>query len=268
MRWALIALIIGITRDCTIAQEVTSLQSKSDETVSSIDNLKAWNARRLAECAAHEVMQLSSEGEVPVKFEKASLLSWSNPIRNAPAGAVFVWTIEGRPLLIASTYHYKDGIEQELTSLSEHPLALNQSKSGEHRFTPGIEWKEMPNVEPPHKQRTLRLVQMRRMAERFRVTITGNDTFEARLLSQPIYRTSAENKVDITIFAFVQGTDPEAVLLIESLETNAWRYAFARMTTIRVAADLDKERVCDLPWFHSSYLNDQPFHKIQYPGHK
>lgn len=274
MRWAIIALFLGIELffgiavNCTNAQEVNSSQTKSDETVSNIDDSKLWKDRRVAEFAAHEVVQLAPDGEVPARFEKNSLLNWSNPIRNAPAGAVFLWTVEGRPRLIASTYSYRDGIEQELSSLSEHAMALNQGKVGEHRFTPGIEWKEMPKVEPPHKQRTLRLVQMRRMAERFRVTIIAKETSDARLLTQPIYRTSAEDKVECAIFAFVQGTDPEAVLLIEAAETNAWRYAFARMTSVRVTADLDNERVCDLAWFHSSYLNDQPFHKIQYPGHK
>ena len=77
---------------------------------------KAWQERRQAEFAEYEIAQLGPDGEVAVKFETNSLLNWSNPIRRSPAGAVYLWTIAGRPQLIASTYPYKGGIEQELTS--------------------------------------------------------------------------------------------------------------------------------------------------------
>ena len=40
------------------------------------------------------------------------------------------------------------------------------------------------------------------------------------------------------------------------------------MTMVPILADLDNERVWSLAWFGSSLLNDQPFHKIQYPGSK
>ena len=58
MRWPLVALFFGITLDCTIAQESSS-QIKSDEPAPSMDDSKAWNARRVAECEAHEFVQLS-----------------------------------------------------------------------------------------------------------------------------------------------------------------------------------------------------------------
>jgi len=240
----------------------------ADGSDATVDEAIAWRSRRTAEFAAHQVVQLTALGQVPLQFEKSSLLNWSNPIRKSPAGAVFIWTANNRPQLISSTYPYPDGIEQEMTSLSEDPLFLNQGKSTEHRFTPGIQWLDVRNSEPPHRQRALRLVQMRRIAEQFRVFCNGKVPFEARLLPQPIFRSPVESKIDNAIFAFVQGTDPEAVLLIEPNGEDGWRYALGRMTTIPITAEFNKEKVWDLPWSSASFKNDQPFHKNQLPGVK
>jgi hypothetical protein len=233
------------------------------------DEAKAWQQRRLAEFAAYDVAEIQNHGEIAVRFESASLLNWTNPIRNSPAGAVFLWTVDGRPRMIASTYPFEAGIEQELQSLSERPLILRQDGGPVHRFPPGIEWKTVPDAEPPVVSRTLRLTQMRRIAERFRVTGNkGRDNpFDVRLLTKPIYRSATDAKADVAVFAFVQGTDPEAVLLIEAVGDKSWRYAFARMTVVPITAALDGKDVWTLPECWSTrYLADHPFHTVQLRG--
>ena len=232
------------------------------------DDSKAWQKRRRAEFAEYKIAKLGPDGEVAVKLETNSLLSWSNPIRRAPAGAVYLWTIAGRPQLIASTYPYPYGIEQELTSLSELPLLARREDTDVHLFPQGIEWQPFAEVDAPKTSRTLRLTQMRRLAERFSVNgVQGTDAFEARLLTQPIYRSPVDSDADIAIFAFAQGTDPEAVLLIEAEETSRFRYALARMTTLHITADFDSIRVWDLPdCWPNRKAPDQPFHTVQLPG--
>lgn len=257
---------MGLGLVCVMAISTSVARSQDD---AAADEIKAWQARRVTEFAAYQVVQLSSSGEMPLTLEKGSVLSWSNPIRKTAAGAVFLWTVEGRPQLIASTYPYEMGVEQELTSLSELPLKLSGDDGRTHRFTSGIEWKDVPDADPPHKQRALRLTQMRRIAERFRVQGNGANKFDARLLTQPIYRSPMEAKVDVAAFVFVQGTDPEAVLLVESTPGPAWRYALARMTSIPISADLDDNRVWQLPASWNVRLADnQPFHTVQLPGVK
>jgi hypothetical protein len=55
-------------------------------------------------------------------------------------------------------------------------------------------------------------------------------------LTTPIYRYSANAQgiVDGAMFAFVQGTNPEVLMLIEAdataPEAKVWRYGFARMS--------------------------------------
>lgn len=233
-------------------------------------NSKAWQERRQAEFAEYEIARLEPDGEVAVKFETTSLLNWSNPIRSSPAGAVYLWTIAGRPQLIASTYPYRGGIEQELTSLSELPLLARREKADVHRFPQGIEWQQFAKADAPVKSRSLRLTQMRRLAERFRVSgVLDTNQFEARLLTQPIYRSPVDSDADIAIFAFVQGTDPEAVLLIEAEGTTRFRYALARMTVVAITGDLDDVRVWDLPNIWPDRKSpDQPFRTIQFPGNR
>ena len=71
---------------------------------------------------------------------------------------------------------------------------------------------------------------------------------ELRLLPKPIYRYDLAavkdihpDLVDGAMFAFVQGTDPEAVLMVEAVrrgDRTLWQYAFARATGWPVEAKL------------------------------
>ena len=93
------------------------------------------------------------------------------------------------------------------------------------------------------------------------------EAIEARLLTQPIYRVPADARTDAALFAFVQGTDPEVVLLVEAVNSTGWRYALARMTVVAIAADLNDARVWELPSNWSLRMaQDQPFRTVQLPG--
>ena len=63
----------------------------------------------------------------------------------------------------------------------------------------------------------------------------GSDREELRLLPQPVYRYESEDPEvqDGGVFAFVQGTDPEVLLLLEAVRTEGglvWIYGFVRGT--------------------------------------
>ena len=100
---------------------------------------------------------------------------------------------------------------------------------------------------PPAKQRTLRLTQMRRHAERFRAVMGGKQPAEMRLLTQPVFRTPAELEDDVALFVYVQGTDPECVLLLEATAEGKWRYAVTRQTKWPLFVELDGNQVADFP---------------------
>jgi hypothetical protein len=68
--------------------------------------------------------------------------------------------------------------------------------------------------------------------------VSNNQTtrHELRLLSNPLYRYAAEEKgvIDGAVFAFVLGTDPELLLVLEAQKTGdggqIWVYRFEAMT--------------------------------------
>jgi hypothetical protein len=99
-----------------------------------------------------------------------------------------------------------------------------------------------------------RLRQMKAIVERFKATMTGwkgdnSDREELRLLPRPLYRyelkeakESIPNLVDGALFAFVMGTDPEVVMVLEAVgptDQAVWQYAFARATSGGLEAKLD-----------------------------
>lgn len=204
---------------------------------------KEWLVERQAEFAAYE---FSREGGEPRKLllESRSLLNWSNAERGADVGALFLWTDKGRPQLIACAFG-REKLRHEFHSLSTGPIAGQRDAKAVHRFGPGLAWQALPDAPAPAKQRTLRLTQMRRQAERFRVVMGGKQPAEMRLLTQPLFRTAAELADDVALFVYVQGTDPECVLLLEATAEGKWNFALTRQTKWPLFVELDGNQVAD-----------------------
>jgi hypothetical protein len=112
--------------------------------------------------------------------------------------------------------------------------------------TAGVEFKDVPGAPQPAKTPGERLRQMKAIAERFKATMTGwqadnTDREELRLLPRPLYRYDLAkakdpdpNLLDGGLFAYVMGTDPEVVLVLEAVRTGekaAWQYALVRATS-------------------------------------
>jgi len=122
----------------------------------------------------------------------------------------------------------------------------------------GVEFHDVPNGPPPAETPVLRLAQMKSLGARFTATLTGwkDDESEKeplRLLPRPLYRYDIKaatdthaNLRDGALFAFVQGTDPEALLLVEDVvldDRPRWQYAFARATSGGLEARLGDKLV-------------------------
>lgn len=106
---------------------------------------------------------------------------------------------------------------------------------------------------------------MKDLARRFSCRLTGDaDGEQLRLLPRPLYRyqTNRDNLIDGALFAFVQGTDPEVVLVLEATrrdKRSEWRYALTRLSMATLEADLDGKSMWAVPadsgatgkvWFH------------------
>jgi hypothetical protein len=141
--------------------------------------------------------------------------------------------------MIACAFEWGGSLKHEFHSLSTVAIAAQRRGKEVHRFGPGVEWVALSSAPKPARSRALRLTQMRRLAERFRVSVGHQDWAQTRLLSQPVFRSPDGTAGDAAAFVFVQGTDPECVLLLETTDEGGWRYALARQTKWGLKAELD-----------------------------
>ena len=73
-----------------------------------------------------------------------------------------------------------------------------------------------------------------------------------RMLPRELYRYQSKNPdlLDGAVFGFVQGTDPEVLLLLEAVREKSgpqWQYALSRRTCGEVTADFDGKTVWKAP---------------------
>jgi hypothetical protein len=176
----------------------------------------------------------------------SALLFYTNPERgNDQHGAIFLWTSEGRPVVLGSIWSAIDrqdptqrSVTHEWHSLVENP-DVTATRGGELLWTanePAIKWETPQDSAAPGPTRSLRLVQLRNLARGISAHITEAGKTELRLMPQPLYRypeisadKNSPDKRDGAIFGYSLGTDPELLLMIESDGEQQWRMAFARL---------------------------------------
>ena len=238
----LICMVINVLAAVACSQDIPAEAQLPDR--------KEWLAQRDQEFASYQ-FEIEGARRKPLTLEPKPVLNWSNPERVTFFGATFVWTCEGRPELIGSAYGRGKSLRHEFHSLSTEPIVAKRAGNQVHRFQPGIQWRELAGAPEPAASYALGLTQMRRQAERFQVTMIFLRPREVhhslRLLPQPNYRSPASAVDEVSLFLFVQGTDPECALLLEANSDKTWRYAFARQNAASLQADLDGKQVLDMP---------------------
>jgi hypothetical protein len=208
------------------------------------DKTRQDEVARLAPAEAKRLNVLVG-GDDPTKAALAEqpLLRWSNPTAGSVYGEVYLWTVDRRPAAVASIYRwyhpFKDSTV-EFVSVAEQGIeAKEQNRSHWKTSTPGTRFAELAGAPPPAESARARLSQMRSLAREFTTELAdkrGGDEVvrKLRLLDQPVYRyeSPSHNVIDGGLFAFVEGTDPEAWLILEAVESSSgrgWRFALARM---------------------------------------
>jgi hypothetical protein len=209
--------------------------------------------------------QVSASPESPAPMKPESVLRWTNAARGVKGeSSLIIWADVGRPVALASVYPWGRHLIYDCVSLARD-VGLTAREDGRTIWSPtmaGVTFRDFSDIPPPGTNARARLTEMKSLAERFRVTMFGlkadqSDREEMRLLPKPIYRyklddgqTVHPDLIDGAIFAFVQGTDPEAVLLIEAIrhgDRTDWQYAFARATAAGLEARLGPSVVWTAP---------------------
>jgi hypothetical protein len=174
-------------------------------------------------------------------------LRWTNPINDIGDGALAVFTFDGgRPAAVGTFFH--NGPKSWCTEFSI--IASDNVKVmhlGQLLWKPSeyvCKFTDVPGSPVPAAKATLRLVQMRKIAEDFSAIVHFGFTQQEitphnlRLLSQPVYRYSeAEKILDGALFIFAIGTDPDVNLLIEAYQDDQgarYRYALAPVTLFQL----------------------------------
>jgi hypothetical protein len=213
--------------------------------------------------AAAYRIELDAGKSAPLGFREDPVLKWTNPLRRADDGAVFVWTDRGRPEVAASFYKYKSNErmyeDHEFISLSASPLLARQDGEVVWSLPKGnVRPEPIPDAPKPASTAGERLRQMKALAREFKATYNNPpDLSEIRLLTQPIYRFETEGKrpdiLDGALFAYVHTTDPEVLLVIEARALAEggpmiWHFSCARMSMVNMRVHLKDREVWSAKW--------------------
>jgi len=200
--------------------------------------------------------QLALPNGDPLPRTEKPILRFSNPVRDSFCdGIIHLWLDGGVPVAVASLWiREDDDFGRDFVSLHETSLECScrgkmvwSPKAGAHVRQP------LPGAPQASDSTRLRLVQMRRMAARFKGNVgawPAEGWAELRLLTQPVYRYASRTRgiIDGAVFVLAQANDPEMILVLEIVQTSgdatpAWRYSLARMTAVRLRAELDGKAV-------------------------
>jgi hypothetical protein len=198
------------------------------------------------------------------RLHAKSLLRWSNPLTVVKDGGLAVFTRGGRPdVVVELQLHGEQTMIHEFSPILYDGMELRRDGRAVYKSDHGwFEFRDLADAPRPADKPVLRLAQMRKLAERFTVVDnfgwTDPQPYNLRLMPTPVYRyEEADEKIDGGMFVFAQGTNPEAVLLLEARtdgSKSGWRYGFAPTTIYELTAHLGGE---DDPvvWSKPPYLH-------------
>lgn len=250
--------------------------SKNGESDAEKEQVERWMQRYADEATGYQ-FEVAGDPPVELEFRSQSTLRWMNPVVagvTTAHGRLYVWTADGCPEVIGSIFSFIDArrpdrskrlLVDEFHSLSERALAGSR-KSAEAKFwkteKPGVQFKAIDDAPAPSDSAVTRLSQMRELSRQFSAKFEEHDAWsELRLLAQPIYRFESrrEDILDGGLFAFVTGTDPEIILVLEARRAGtafAWHYGLARFTHLPLRVSHGETEVWQAGRYRNSTVND------------
>ena len=193
-------------------------------------------------------------------------MRWANNTRGSEDGMTVLYLADGRPEAVCCFYPWEKSLVHEFDSLSRGTLIAKRDGEVVWRpEKPGVQFQSIPDADAPAERPTARLRQMKTLANQFSSTMLGwradnSDRELLRLLPQPLYRYDSKRSdvLDGAVFAFVQGTDPETLLLLEAFKAGdrfEWQFAFAR----RTSGELEGRHKDTIVWHADRFpANDNP----------
>lgn len=191
--------------------------------------------------------------EEPAVLPKEPSLLYADNVRELSDSSLWVWQHQGRPVgVTAVEWHLGDqdaGMWTfEFTSLSPAALKLSLPDRSWTSASDVAVARAVPNAPAVAATRTVRQVQMKQIAERFKAAELHRQEgrIELRRLAAPVFRQSEATAGDGAIFVFANGTNPEVVLSISTLEgprDSVWAYTLGALCAEECVASLDDREV-------------------------
>lgn len=179
-------------------------------------------------------------------MQAVTVLRWANNVRGSEEGLTVLWINKGRPEAAVAIYPWYGNLCHSFVTCSRGTVVASRDGKVVWRPQKGVEFRTVPEALVPADSAAARLRQMKAIAGEFQATLLGwkadnSDREELRLLARPLYRYESEDArlLDGAVFAFTQGTDPEAFLLLEAIRVGEgfeWQFGFARDTSGAVEA--------------------------------
>lgn len=239
---SMLAIVTMMAMHSTYAfgQEQPQVQTTESDQAQLVNN---WAKATVGQLKLHNVAH-----DRPLQIKPDSLLRWSNPIVGDVYGDSYLWLDQGRPAAFLSIYALYSTAEgsRRLTFQSLSADEIRAERHGKVIWQPkasSMEFQALPNSPDPPERVSLQKIHMRRIAQQFSSQIAEQDNGERfrslRLLAAPLhqYESPANDVESGQLFAFVDGTDPEVLLLVEcELKDNnrRWIYAAVRQNHRRL----------------------------------
>jgi len=237
------------------------VDSNPDQKAQEQKEQSAGRLKLMKETAARFEIRVEEKEGHKLALGAKPVMRWDNPRSFVVDAATFVWLDDHRPQVIGGMWIKNGHAFFDLQSVSAKPLTA--TVDGTTRWStsrPGISWAPVADGPPPAASRGERLRQMKQLAQDFSVHAvkTAPDYDEGsiwhlRMLAQPIYRYAEEAAVDGAIFAFAQGTDPEAFLFFESRQDKGvgqWHFGMAAACVWELHAKRGDREVWSRPkWY-------------------
>lgn len=250
-------IVFGFVLMGTVVEIGFVNESIADE----LATVEPGNAKVLRQYAARHRLQSTNDASRTVEMLPQPVLAWTNPTRGDVFGGIFLWVDGRRPIAYGGMFVWMEQPQKKLGREFHvlSPQLITATFDNQAIWSPNaddFQYQSVPNLELRSTTTELRrLRSMKQLASRFKIEISNRDVNpeQARLLPTPIYRYADPEAdiVDGAMFAFVQGNDPEVLLIVEAIgqvdKNITFRYAIARCTTWAVDASFDGTSVYAVP---------------------
>jgi hypothetical protein len=230
--------------------------------------------RKAAEQLVDSLELESLQGETWVKAKRIDrpLLFYTDPTRGDDRGFLWAWGDKGRPLAVLEMFQRVDN----RATWGGHVTNTSGGKLRAGRL--GAPWwlendsdiafKDVPAAPPVAAEPALRQRQMKLLAQNFTAWewYKTNVRVDLRRLDRPLhtYRDEEAGILEGGLFAFANGTNPEALLFVEARQKArgskpVWQFGVGRSSAAKLNVEHEGKEVYSCPWGDRVTGRDKPF---------